>query len=109
MSVGRKPNLKINLDEVANRFDKNDSRGQLGLALIERAVFMQKTLKDLEKDVNKSGATTTMCQGNYEIVRVNPSLQAYINLGKNYTSTIKQINDMLPKAETPMDEFEEFD
>lgn len=107
--MAKKANLKINLKDIAERFDVNDPKGKLGLALVERAVFMQNTLKGLEGKIDQEGAVTKMCQGSYIIERVNPSLQAYINLGKNYTSTIKQINDLLPKADNTPDEFEEFE
>ena len=37
-----------------------------------------------------------MCQGSYSINRANPALQAYNTMIKNYTSSIKQLVDMLP-------------
>lgn len=107
--MSKKASLNINLQDISERFDINEPKGKLGLALVERAVFMQNTLRELEEKVNSEGATTTMCQGKYDIERVNPSLQAYINLGKNYTSVIKQINELIPKTENKIDAFEEFD
>ena len=48
-----------------------------------------------------------MCQGKYDIDRTNPSLQAYNNLIKNYTSVIKQLNEMLP-TKTQATSFDDF-
>ena len=38
-----------------------------------------------------------MSQGKYSIDRANPALTQYNSMIKNYQSTVKQINDLLPK------------
>lgn len=80
----------------------------LGIALLEKAVFMEKTLSDLQKEIIEGGVVTKMCQGNYDIDRANPALQAYNTTIKNYTTVIKQLNDMLPTEQTKADTFKEF-
>ena len=72
----------------------------LGLALIDKAKFMEKTLQELQKQINAGGVITEMCQGKYNIDRANPALQAYNVTIKNYTAVIKQLNDMLPSNKT---------
>lgn len=76
----------------------------LALLLLDKAEFMEKTLKELQTAVDKNGVVTEMCQGSYSIDRTNPALQAYNNTIKNYTSVIKQLNDMLPKNDKPKDD-----
>lgn len=102
--------ININLEAIKEVFDKEDtSKNKLGLALIERAIFMRKTLKELEEEIEKGGVITTMCQGKYDIERANPAIQAYNGLVKNYTSTIKQIIDLLPEENKDDDSFESFE
>ena len=71
---------------------------------------MNKTLDDLEKEINESGVITVMQQGDYEIERENPALKSYNTTIKNYTALIKQLFDMLPKSigENEKDDFDAF-
>ena len=68
---------------------------------------MNDTLEKLKKDIQDKGVTTTMCQGKYDIERTNPSLQSYNSLIKNYTSTSKQLFEMLPKDNNGLDDFDD--
>lgn len=102
---------KINLDKLREYFEKNDNeKSKLALSLINRAIFLNKTLDDLEKEINESGVITTMQQGDYEIERENPALKSYNTTIKNYTTLIKQLFDMLPKniGENEKDDFDAF-
>lgn len=80
----------------------------LGLALLDKAVFMEQTLNDLEKEIVAGGVVTKMCQGSYDIDRQNPALNAYNTTIKNYTSIIKQLNDMMPAEKVQVESFKEF-
>ena len=82
----------------------------LGLALIDKAKFMEKTLQELQDKINTGGVITEMCQGAYNIDRANPALQAYNVTIKNYTAVIKQLNDMLPtnKSTNNLEDFKKF-
>ena len=81
----------------------------LGLSLIDKAIFMEKTLQDLQKEIDKNGVLTEMCQGAYNIERANPALQAYNVTIKNYTTVVKQLNDMLPKkTDNEQNSFKDF-
>ena len=50
-----------------------------------------------------------MCQGKYDIERANPSLSSYNTMIKNYTTTSKQLFELLPKEDTTIDDFDEDD
>ena len=81
----------------------------LGLALIDKAEFLEQTLQELQEKITAGGVVTEMCQGAYNIERANPALQAYNITIKNYTAIIKQLNDMLPTDNKKIsDGFEEF-
>lgn len=85
------------------------SDNTIGLALIDKAEFMERTLQELQKKIDENGTITEMCQGAYNIERANPALQAYNVLVKNYSCVMKQLNEMLPKNEKPKgDGFDEF-
>jgi len=82
----------------------------LGLALIDKAEFMEKTLQELQEKIKSGGVVTEMCQGAYTIERTNPALQGYNVTIKNYTSVIKQLNEMLPnnKSLSNLEAFKNF-
>lgn len=88
----------------------NTSKSRLALSLLDKAEFMEETLKELQQKVKDDGVVTSMCQGNYDIERENPALKSYNTTIKNYTTVIKQLNDMLPVEETKTkdDGFESF-
>ena len=99
------------IKELKDTFEQlDDDRSKLALSLLDKAEFLETTLSKLQKKVNDDGVVTTMCQGSYEIERENPALKSYNTTVKNYTSVIKQLNDMLPKdPENPKDDgFEKF-
>ena len=80
--------------------------------LIRRAAFMRVKLEDLEEDIKVNGVVEMFTQSEkappYE--RKRPSVEIYLNLSKNYQTAVKQLNDLLPKAEQidTDDEFEGF-
>lgn len=103
--------VKVDLSSIKSTFKEMDSdSARLGLNLLVEAEFMKKTLKKLKKDINDNGVITEMSQGDYSIQRANPSLTQYNSLVKNYNATIKQISDILPKEDSPIDDgFDEDD
>ena len=68
---------------------------------------MKKTLNKLKKELTEKGVVTEMSQGKYSIDRANPALTQYNSMIKNYQSTIKQINDLLPNES--LDGYDDFD
>lgn len=87
----------------------NDEKSKLALSLLDKAEFLEETLQELKVRVKLDGVVTEMCQGDYTIERENPALKSYNTTVKNYTSVIKQLNDMLPTKEIVNDDgFEKF-
>lgn len=87
----------ININELRIVFEKmNDNKSKLALSLLDKAEFMEDTLKQLQDRIKENGVVTSMCQGSYNIDRANPALQAYNVTIKNYNSVIKQLVDLLP-------------
>lgn len=84
-----------------NRICKSlpEDRRKIAQTLSERAAFMAISLEDMETTINRDGKMTKMSQGDYEIERAHPLLSAYNAMIKNYTSTIKQICDLLPDSD----------
>ncbi len=100
-----------NITDLKSVFEELDNnKGKLALSLLDKAEFMEETLKELQIKVKTDGVVTEMCQGEYTIERENPALKSYNTTIKNYTAVIKQLNDMLPvKEEKPKDDgFEGF-
>ncbi|MEE3324195.1 MAG: hypothetical protein VZR33_02585 [Methanosphaera sp.] len=84
----------------------NDKK-ELCTSLLYEIKFMYDTLNELKTKVSEMGVITKMCQGKYDIERANPALNQYNTLVKNYSSCIKQLNELLPKEESNLDD--EFD
>jgi len=68
--------------------------------LISNAAFMAVTLDDLQDAVNKNG-----CVIDYGTKR-NPAAEIYNTMIKNYSTTIKQLIDLLPTEEAKVAESE---
>ena len=68
---------------------------------------MNETLENLKSNIDEKGVVVEMCQGNYSIDRANPALQTYNALIKNYTSTSKQLFEMLPNDSAMEDTFDD--
>ena len=94
--------IKMTIDTLEN--DKK----VMCTSLLNELIFMKTTLDDLKKEIEKNGVVTKMCQGKYDIERANPALNQYNTLMKNYSSCIKQLNDLLPKEIDNYDTFDEY-
>ena len=94
----------ISLKETINTME-NDKK-ELCISLLNEIKFMNVTLNELKNKVESDGVITTMCQGKYDIQRANPALNQYNSLIKNYSSCIKQLNELLPKVSSEEDEFD---
>ena len=87
-----------------------NGKSKLALSLLDKAEFLEETLKELQIKVKSDGVVTEMCQGEYTIERENPALKSYNTTIKNYTTVVKQLNDMLPTDDRKAnnDGFDEF-
>ena len=74
------------------------------LQLITNAVFMEEQLMQLQAKIRENGVISEYKNGeNQWGTRKSPEVDVYNSMIKNYTSVIKQINDILPDA-TPADD-----
>lgn len=98
---------KIKYDLVKDKIETmSDDKKSIALGLLKELSYMNDTLEKLKDKIDEKGVVTEMCQGNYSIDRTNPALQTYNALIKNYTSTSKQLFDMLPSNEDEIDNFD---
>ncbi len=70
--------------------------------LIERAAFMVVSLESMETKIREEGQMVKMRQGEYEIDRAHPLLTTYNAMIKNYTATVKLLDEVF--AETNGDQ-----
>lgn len=102
-----KKTKEIDLNSIKETIDTLDNdKKVLCTSLLNELIFMKITLDDLKKQVNEKGVVTKMCQGKYDIDRANPALNQYNTLIKNYSSCIKQLNELLPSETPTIDDFE---
>lgn len=79
------------------------------LQLIKNAVFMEEQLTKLQADIRENGVVSEYKNGeNQWGTRKSPEVDVYNSMIKNYTSVIKQINDILPDALPADDELTAF-
>ena len=101
---------KIKYDLVKDKIESmSDDKKTIALGLLKELNYMNDTLEKLKEKIDEKGVVTEMCQGNYSIDRTNPALQTYNALIKNYTSTSKQLFEMLPSDDGVIDNFDDDD
>ena len=67
--------------------------------LVDEMIFMGQTLSRLRTTIRKEGAVGTIVNGNgFEVTQEHPAQKSYNTMIKNYTSTVKILNDMLPEG-----------
>lgn len=88
------------------------SKAALAAGLIERAAFMRVECEELEQDLRQHGWTEPFQQarGMEPYDRARPQGQAYQSLNGNYQKIIRQLDAMLPQANSAAgsDGFDEF-
>ncbi len=78
--------------------DLPENKMELAKRLIENAAFMSVTLKELTNTINLKGVKEKYKNGNNQYgYKDSTENKTYDKMIKNYTSVIKQLNDMLPK------------
>ena len=84
-------------------------RQSLCLQLVLNAVFMEEQLTKLQAEIRENGVVSEYKNGeNQWGTRKSPEVDVYNSMIKNYTSVIKQINDILPDAPPGDDELTAF-
>lgn len=79
--------------------------------LIEHAAYLQVTLVNMKKDLDEINGWTCEYQNgeNQFGKKKSPEAEVFITLDKSYREAMKQINELIPKGTTPIDDgFEEF-
>lgn len=103
--MSRKKDIKVDLNELREIFENDPSpKAKIGLSLLEKADFMNKTMKNLQKEIKAQGTITIMPQGSYAIDRINPALTAYNTTIKNYTSVCKQLIELVDRDKISKDD-----
>lgn len=87
---------------LKRQFSKVDNKAKaVVLGLIENAAFMYVQLRILQEDLTENGVTEMFKQSEnqkpYE--RKRPQAELYNSMNTNYQKIIKQLTDLLPKAE----------
>ncbi|MBQ0112671.1 MAG: hypothetical protein KBT03_06045, partial [Bacteroidales bacterium] len=68
--------------------------------LFQRAAELAVIIDDCNKHLEKEGAVSEMCQGNYSIMRENPYSKVQDAKMKTYLLVIDKLDKMLPDAKT---------
>lgn len=75
------------------------SKVSLVKGLIKRAAFLMVSLEDIEEDINKNGTTEIFSQTRgIEYERERPCMKVYVNFGRNYGTTMKELIALMNKA-----------
>ena len=92
--------------------DIEPRRKATALGLIQRTAHMRITLEDLAADLDENGYVDWFSQGDQEpYERRRPTADVYNSMNTAYQKAIKQLTDLLPKANAPeprSDGFDEF-
>ncbi|MDP4153276.1 MAG: hypothetical protein Q8865_07565 [Bacillota bacterium] len=67
-------------------------------SLLKELTFMEHTLSELKKTVQKVGAVEHFENGKQNFVRENPALKSYNTTIQRYSLVYKQFVDLLPAA-----------
>ena len=104
----RNKRIKAEQKRISRLFiDMPPDEMQIVKNLIRRVAFMQITLEDCEEDIKEYGTTEMFSQNvACSYMRERPIVRTFNIMIKNYTSTIKQLLDMLPKGNAKVEEDE---
>ena len=64
---------------------------------------MTVTLNKLQKEINEKGVIERFEQGKQNFLRESPALKSYNATFKNYTTSIKQLNELIPEEDKRQD------
>ncbi len=85
------------LKKLCKDFDKEKIKTLEGL--INEVAFLKVTLEYLRDDLLKNGLVELFEQGPNQYNRERPEVKIYNSFFKSYSSTMKQLIDLLPKEE----------
>lgn len=109
--VEKEKKIKTELNKLKKLFkDLEKDKVEMANRLMQQASFMYVTLLELQEMINEEGSVDLFEQGSQKMIREHPAVKSYNSMIKNYSATIKQLNDLLPKNEAKVvdDGFEAF-
>lgn len=96
----KKKIISTDIERIKKIFEEIDEeRKILAFELIEELIFMKKTLNDCKTHINERGTIELFTQGPNSYDRETPAMKTYNSTIKNYNIVMKQLLDILPKAE----------
>lgn len=107
----RKEQINIEKCKLEKLFEEiPENKYVLATRLIEKAAFMHVILQELQEYINEHGVKEKYKNGaNQSGYKDSVEAKMYTNMIKNYTTIIKQLNDMLPAGVAPKDDgFDDF-
>lgn len=100
MAMDKDTEVKREISRLTNLYKDVDRERRLTAKnLIEEAAYMKATLKELKQSIDEHGPIDDMPQGSYSILREHPALKSYNTMVQRYSGIIKQLMDLLPKAQ----------
>lgn len=78
----------------------SEERRPIAEKLFHEIVFMDRTLAKLREQVEAEGPISLFKQGKQEFLREHPALTAYNKTIQRMNQTVKQLIDLLPKADS---------
>jgi tryptophanyl-tRNA synthetase len=108
--IEKEKRIKKNVSRLNSLLKSLDPKRKKAIAsLINNAAFMAVTLEDLQRDINKHGVTEQYQNGANQFgTKKSSAAEVYNTMIKNYSQSIKQLTDLLPK-EAPKEEDDGFD
>lgn len=112
LTYQKEKEIETKKQELMILIEKMDSkRIKVGAMLVENIAFMSVTLKYLRDHINRKGVKEEYKNGDNQFgYKESIESRQYNTIMKNYLSSIKQLNDMLPEDViiTDDDEFNNF-
>ena len=95
------------LDEIMKKIpDEKQAEAKL---IYDELKFTLKTLKKIKKEITSKGPIEKFEQGKQNFLRESPALSGYNKLMKTYDTFYKNLLNLVPKNESPTDNFEDDD
>ena len=94
--------IKTEVSKLKKKFVYlSEEKQVLANRLIDEVAYMGVTIEELQEMVNTDGPVLTMINGNGFVTRIeHPAQKSYNTTIKNYLSSIKQLNELLPDSKT---------
>ena len=102
--------IKTDLESLINLYETIDeNKKPLAEKLCKQAIFMEKTLNDLQELVNNEGAILTTTNGNgFDVMSEHPAQKSYNTMINRYTALMAKLIDLLPESTNTSDELLDF-